>query len=97
MRGNTLLNTITRFFAREHSDIVTDQYLCTVREEWMQYAKAFFKFRRSEFSAGKDPPIHAFVQSLSLCEEDVPVLKFWSQGLSKEHRVKLLMSGRETE
>jgi len=39
MKGNTLLNTVTRFFGREHSEIVTDQYLCTIREEWMQYAK----------------------------------------------------------
>ena len=95
MKGNTLLDQITAFFAREQSDLVCEQWLSTLREQWMHHAKAFFKFKRSQWPGSKTPPVGTFLQALGLRDEDAAVLNFWAKGLSSQHRKKLLLTGRD--
>eukprot|EP00730_Choanoeca_flexa_P018038 TRINITY_DN8746_c0_g1_i1.p2 TRINITY_DN8746_c0_g1~~TRINITY_DN8746_c0_g1_i1.p2 ORF type:complete len:202 (+),score=45.91 TRINITY_DN8746_c0_g1_i1:961-1566(+) len=72
-----------------------DQWLLTLRESWLRHAKTYFLMSRSQLSVAQDDAARA--KSLGLRARDVPLLRFWGQGLSREHRAKLLRLAQRSE
>jgi len=62
-----------------------------LREEWINKTKIFFKLSRMQ-QMDTEEKLKKLVKVLTLKENDIPMLKFWTTGLGKLHRAKLLAS-----
>lgn len=92
---NSYARTITGFLLRTHNELVQDHLLLTLRERWMHMAKAFFRFRRTLAHTDEAKADQSFAQGFGIQLDDLAVLRFWAQGLSRAHRIKLLQKPRE--
>lgn len=84
------MRQICHCFVEPHGEAVDEQWLSVIREEWMRYAKAFFKFSRSTDKPPTDSMVARLLRGLSLRPADLPIIKFWCTALSRAHRLKLL-------
>eukprot|EP00052_Salpingoeca_macrocollata_P014849 m.117331 g.117331 ORF g.117331 m.117331 type:complete len:111 (-) comp19470_c0_seq4:272-604(-) len=83
----TLLHEIRVIFRSDPCLEVLNTWLSALREQWMHRVKAYFKFART--LEHRNPAM--FAESLGLIKDDIAVCQFWIRGLSRSHRVKLLL------
>lgn len=88
---NTFAREVAQFLLRARSGPVMQQWLVCLRERWMQLAKMHFRYTRTLPGAEVESRQSTFVQAMGLQVTDLPVLRFWAQGLSRGHRLKLLL------
>ena len=94
---NSYARTIAGFLMRTHNELVQDHLLLTLRERWMHMTKAYFRYRRTLAHADELKADQSFAQGFGIELDDLAVLRFWAQGLSRAHRIKLLQRPRAAD
>ncbi|CAB4042249.1 folliculin-like, partial [Paramuricea clavata] len=90
-----ILKKIEEALLNKHfSDSVLDQYLCALKEEWMDKVKVIFKFSRSGPRTSEEK--ERLFKVLDAKPEDEIILKFWMTGFNKEYRSHLLTCSQTT-
>lgn len=91
----TLLRAIWALLEQDLSEAAMQLRIAALREQWCQYAKVYYKLARRVDATPER--IAAFLQAFGLQEEDLDVLRFWTQALSRAHRVALVLVDRAEE
>eukprot|EP01135_Chromosphaera_perkinsii_P011225 Nk52_evm6s2367 gene=Nk52_evmTU6s2367 len=88
---NEILNVLA---SRKCSNHLIKDVLLTVKENWVNKSKIFFRFSRTKESESQ-LSLSEFLTVIGVQPLDLPVLRFWTAALSKKDRTKLLVEHRD--
>ena len=94
MTAPTVLNKIELALKNEHfSDVVMEQCLICLKEEWMNKVKVLYKFTKAGGSIST-VDTRSLLQVVGAEDEDKQLLKFWTSGLSTQYRTHILTTSK---